>query len=93
MLFPASDIPTEFVLNNGLRIPAIGLGTFQGDAGNAHVKEVVLTAIRKGYRHIDTAAGYGNEKEIGNALKESNVAREEIFVTTKLCVRSNFSNP
>jgi len=80
----ASELPTDFVLNNGLRIPALGLGTFQGDTVGAQVKEIVLAALAKGYRHIDTAAGYGTEKEIGDALKESSVAREEIFVTTKL---------
>ena len=79
-----SELPTDFVLNNGLRIPALGLGTFQGDTAGAQVKEIVLAALTKGYRHIDTAAGYGTEKEIGDALKESSVTREEIFVTTKL---------
>jgi alcohol dehydrogenase (NADP+) len=79
-----SELPTEFLLNNGLKMPAIGLGTFQGDKGNGLVKEIVITALKKGYRHIDTASGYGNEKEIGDALLESGIAREEIFVTTKL---------
>jgi alcohol dehydrogenase (NADP+) len=79
-----SELPTEFLLNNGLKMAAIGLGTFQGDKGNGLVKEIVITALKKGYRHIDTASGYGNEKEIGDALLESGIAREEIFVTTKL---------
>jgi alcohol dehydrogenase (NADP+) len=79
-----SGLPMDFLLNNGLKIPAIGLGTFQGDKGNGLVKEIVITALKKGYRHIDTASGYGNEKEIGDALLESGIAREEIFVTTKL---------
>jgi diketogulonate reductase-like aldo/keto reductase len=79
-----SELPTDFLLNNGLRIPSVGLGTFQGDKGNGLVKEIVLAALKKGYRHIDTASGYGNEKEIGDALLESGIARAEIFVTTKL---------
>lgn len=78
------ELPTAFLLNNGLRIPSVGLGTFQGDTGNDMVKEIVIAALKKGYRHIDTASGYGNEKDIGDALLESGIAREEIFVTTKL---------
>jgi alcohol dehydrogenase (NADP+) len=79
------DLPT--VINvNGVPIPAVGLGTFQGDDGNSHVKEAVLKALCKGYRHIDTAAAYGNEKEVGEAIKESGIPREELFITTKLYV-------
>jgi diketogulonate reductase-like aldo/keto reductase len=56
---------------SGVSIPAVGLGTFQGDDGNrSQVKEAVLTALRHGYRHIDTAAAYGNEREVGDAIKE-----------------------
>jgi diketogulonate reductase-like aldo/keto reductase len=77
------DLP-HFTLNNGYKIPTVGLGTFQGDPDNSVVKNVVLTALRLGYRHIDGASAYGNEKEIGEAIKESRVPREEIFVTTKL---------
>ena len=75
---------SSFMLNN-ISIPPIGLGTFQGGEGNTHVKEVVLQALNLGYRHIDTAAAYGNEKEVGAAIKESNIARNELFITTKLC--------
>ncbi|GKZ75037.1 hypothetical protein AnigIFM50267_002276 [Aspergillus niger] len=67
-----------------MAFPAVGFGTFQGDAGNRGVKETVLQALRCGYRHIDTAAAYGNEKEVGEAIKESGIPREEIIVTTKL---------
>ncbi|GLA07113.1 hypothetical protein AnigIFM60653_008065 [Aspergillus niger] len=67
-----------------MAFPAVGIGTFQGDAGNRGVKETVLQALRCGYRHIDTAAAYGNEKEVGEAIKESGIPREEIIVTTKL---------
>ncbi|KAL7934078.1 aldo-keto reductase [Trichoderma chlorosporum] len=78
------DLPRVFSLNNGLDIPAIGLGTFQGDEGNSKVKDAVKTALQLGYRHIDGASAYGNEKDIGEAIKESGVPRHEIFVTSKL---------
>ena len=73
-----------FILSNNSTLPAVGLGTFQGDTNNARVKDVVLTALRYGYRHIDTAAAYGNEKVIGLAIRESQVPRQELFITTKL---------
>ena len=73
-----------FALNNSRTLPVIGLGTFQGETKNAPVKDVVLAALRYGYRHIDTAAAYGNEKEIGSAIQESQIPRHELFVTTKL---------
>ncbi|PKY00545.1 hypothetical protein P168DRAFT_299936 [Aspergillus campestris IBT 28561] len=56
----------------------------RGGADNNQVKETVLKALKCGYRHIDTATAYGNEKEVGEAIKESGVPREEVFVTTKL---------
>jgi len=67
---------------NGAEIPAIGLGTWtlKGD----HCVELVSRAIKTGYRHIDTARFYGNEREVGEGIRESGVAREEIFVTTKV---------
>jgi alcohol dehydrogenase (NADP+) len=77
------DLPSAFELN-GVSISAVGLGTFQGDDGNDCVKEIVLKALQKGYRHIDTAAAYGNEKAVGEAIRESGIRREKIFVTTKL---------
>ncbi|KAK2744315.1 hypothetical protein FQN55_006829 [Onygenales sp. PD_40] len=77
------DLPTSFVVN-GLSIPALGFGTFQGDSSNALVKQSVLKALQHGYRNIDTAAAYGNEKEVGEAIKESGVPRNELFITTKL---------
>ncbi|KAL8792670.1 MAG: hypothetical protein Q9195_004730 [Heterodermia aff. obscurata] len=78
-----SSLPGGFQVQ-GYFIPAVGLGTFQGENGNSLVKETVIAALRQGYRHIDTAAAYGNEKEVGDAIKDSGVARNEIFVTTKL---------
>jgi len=79
----AHQLPTAFKVN-GVTIPAVGIGTFQGDDGNGNTKEIVLKALHSGYRHIDTAAAYGNEREVGEAIKESGIRREEIFVTTKL---------
>ncbi|CAH6723312.1 glycerol 2-dehydrogenase (NADP(+)) [[Candida] jaroonii] len=71
-----------FKLLNGKEIPAIGLGTWK--ATDEEVYNSVLFALKTGYRHIDTAAGYGNEVPIGKAIKDSGIARSEIFVTTKL---------
>lgn len=69
-------------LNNSLEIPALGLGTWK--SSNEEVYKAVRSALEIGYRHIDTAACYGNEKPIGDAIRDSKVPREELFVTTKL---------
>lgn len=82
----AMDLLEFFTLNNSNKLPAIGLGTFQGEEGNSKVKEAVKLALKLGYRHIDGANAYGNEKEIGEAIKESGISREEIYVTSKLSV-------
>lgn len=71
-----------YTMNNGLEIPVVGFGTWQ--ANDDEAKQSVLWALEAGYRHIDTAAGYQNETEVGEAIKESGVPREDIFVTTKL---------
>ncbi|TVP93222.1 aldo/keto reductase [Alkalibacterium sp.] len=76
-----------YTMNNGLKIPVIGFGTWQ--ANDDEAKLSVLWALEAGYRHIDTAAGYKNEEEVGEALKESGVPREEVFVTTKLDNKSH----
>lgn len=65
-------------------LPTIGLGTFQGDNDNSKVPRAVSEALKLGYRHIDGAAAYGNEKEIGEGIRNSGLPREEIFVTSKL---------
>lgn len=80
------DLPTSFLLNNGMKLPAVGLGTFQGESGNSKVQDAVKLALRLGYRHIDGASAYGNEKEIGQGIRESGVPRSDIFVTSKLWV-------
>ena len=79
-----SNADRTFKLDNGLEVPAVGLGTFQGDNGNSRVREAVFLALKEGYRHIDGAAAYGNEKDISQAIRESGLPREDLFVTTKL---------
>lgn len=70
-------------LNNGIEMPLLGFGVFQmTDA--AECERAVIDAIETGYRLIDTAASYQNETQVGNALRQSGMAREELFVTTKL---------
>ncbi|MFT4216233.1 MAG: aldo/keto reductase [Micropruina sp.] len=72
----------SITLNDGNRIPQFGLGVFLMPP--EQTKEHVAFALANGYRHIDTAAVYGNEREVGQAIAESGVPRDEIFVTTKL---------
>lgn len=69
-------------LLNGLQIPKLGIGTWQ--VSNDVVKEQIKLAIKNGYRHIDTASAYGNEKGIGDAIKELEINRHELFITTKV---------
>jgi len=76
-------------LHNNIQIPVLGFGTYQIPKKEA--ERVVLTALNTGYRLIDTAAFYDNEKEVGNAIRASNIPREEIFVTTKLRPLTIFS--
>ncbi|KAL0947736.1 hypothetical protein HGRIS_013819 [Hohenbuehelia grisea] len=72
-------------MNNGLSVPAIGIGCWMGQVGNSEqVTEMVTWALEVGYRHIDTASNYGNESSVGKALKASSLPRNEIFLTTKL---------
>jgi alcohol dehydrogenase (NADP+) len=78
------DLPEFFTLKNGEKVPAIAIGTFHGNEGTSKVKDAVKLALKLGYRHIDGANAYGNEKEIGEAIKESGIPREEIYITSKL---------
>lgn len=71
-----------YTLNTGAKIPAVGLGTWQSKPNE--VKLAVEAALKHGYRHIDTAFAYGNEKEVGDGIKASGVPRDQIFLTTKL---------
>lgn len=70
-------------LNNGIDIPLVGFGVFQTEVGE-QTENAVRWALESGYRHIDTAMIYGNEQSVGTAIKKSGIAREEIFLTTKL---------
>ena len=72
-----------YQLNNGVEIAVLGFGTFKAKDGEEAYR-AVLEALKAGYRHIDTAAIYQNEESVGQAIKDSRVPREELFVTTKL---------
>ncbi|TAA13890.1 aldo/keto reductase [Streptococcus parasuis] len=80
-------IKDKIVLNSGLEMPLLGLGTWDLRGGTC--VSIVSEAIRLGYRLIDTAQMYGNEREVGKAIVSSPVKRRELFVTTKLDGRSN----
>jgi diketogulonate reductase-like aldo/keto reductase len=80
MLF---TIQSSIRLNNEVEMPRLGLGVYQSPPGRI-TQRVVRYALNIGYRHIDTAYIYGNESDIGNAVLESGISREEVFVTTKL---------
>ncbi len=73
----------SFILNDEVEIPKVGLGVFKAEQGK-EAYNAIRWALDLGYRHIDTAAIYGNEESVGKAVKESGVPREEIFITTKL---------
>jgi len=76
-------IDSTFRLNNGVDIPRFGFGTYRARRGS-ETENAILWALEAGYRLIDTAALYGNEKSVGIAIKKSEIPRSEIFVTTKL---------
>ena len=91
-MFPASNnsmrkaadmiLEETFTLSNGISIPKLGLGTWRID--DAKVAQAVRDAIEIGYRHIDTAQGYGNERGVGEGVRTSGIARDQLFVTTKV---------
>ena len=72
-------------LNNGVQMPILGFGVFQ--IPDDQTQAAVESAIEAGYRHLDTAASYGNEEAVGAAIKASGLARDELFVTTKLWIQ------
>ena len=80
MKFGITDTVT---LGNGVKMPHLGLGTWRSAEG-AEVEQSVRWALEIGYRHVDTAAVYGNERGVGRAIRDSRVPREQVFVTTKL---------
>jgi len=77
------NIDTTITLNNGVEMPQLGLGVFRSEVGS-ECENAVRYALEAGYRHIDTAAVYGNEREVGKIVSSGIVPREEIFVTSKL---------
>lgn len=74
----------DFTLNNGVTMPALGFGVFQTPPDET--KTAVAEALRVGYRHIDTAAAYGNERGVGEAIRASGLERSEIFIETKIWI-------
>ena len=70
-------------MNDGYKIPAVGLGTWKSEPGDS-TYNAVLDSISAGYRHIDTARAYDNESDVGRAVKDTEVPREDLFITTKL---------
>ena len=80
----------EFVLNNGVKMPSVGIGTFLLEPADA--ENSVREALKMGYRMIDTANAYVNERAVGRGIKQSGVKREEIFVSTKLWP-TEYENP
>jgi diketogulonate reductase-like aldo/keto reductase len=80
----AHDQQPHIMLNNGVELPALGLGVFQTPP--VETIGAVEAAIRTGYRLIDTAAAYGNEREVGEAIRRSGIARDEVFIETKIWI-------
>jgi 2,5-diketo-D-gluconate reductase A len=77
-------MPTELVLNNGVVMPALGLGVFQSPP--EETAAAVEAALKLGYRHVDTAAAYGNERQVGDGIRGSGVDRADVFIETKVWV-------
>jgi methylglyoxal/glyoxal reductase len=81
----ARDVSDSTTLHDGIKMPWLGLGVWQGEPKDGEeVENAVRVALDAGYRLIDTAAGYENERGVGNAIRASRIPREEIFVTTKV---------
>lgn len=74
------------ILSNGIKIPALGLGTWFIDDDKA--EQAVISAVKIGYRHIDTAQAYGNERGVGAGVKNRGIPREELFVTSKVAAEA-----
>lgn len=83
ILAKLTKLTDTYELNNGVKIPIVGFGTWQTPDGDVAEKSVE-EAIAAGYRHIDTAFAYGNEKSVGKGIKDSGVARDQLWVTSKL---------
>jgi len=72
-------------LNNGVQMPILGFGVYQ--IPPEHTEQAVIDALAVGYRHLDTAAAYGNEEAVGRAINNSGIPRDDLFVTTKLWIQ------
>lgn len=79
----AQHVQDTVTLNNGVKMPWLGLGVYKAQAGE-EVEQAIRFAFEAGYRHIDTAAFYANEESVGKAVRESGLPRSEVFVTTKV---------
>ncbi len=77
-----NNIDKRFVLHNGVGMPVLGLGVFKANEGE-EVESAVKMAVKAGYRGIDTAAAYGNEVGVGKAIRECDIPRADLFITTK----------
>lgn len=89
MQSPATQLTSPgsaVTLNDQNKLPVLGLGVFKAEAGDA-CKSAVLSALSVGYMHIDTAQIYQNEEAVGQAIKESGLPRDSVFVTSKVCQR------
>jgi diketogulonate reductase-like aldo/keto reductase len=75
---------TTVTLNSGVVLPALGFGVYQTPP--EQTVTAVQTALEVGYRHIDTAAAYGNEREVGEAIRRSGIDREQVFIETKVWI-------
>lgn len=82
-IMQAQNNQTKLTLNNGVRMPQFGLGVYSIPAGDATYNSV-LTALKAGYRHFDTAHAYQNERSVGEAVKDSGIERDSIWITSKL---------
>lgn len=78
-----NHVTDPYILSNGVAIPCVGFGTWQVENGETAFR-AVLEALKAGYRHIDTAQGYGNEQSVGDAVRHSGLKREDVFITSKL---------
>lgn len=78
------SLTSTFTLNNGVEMPVIGLGVYQSEPEDT--APAVEAALKAGYRLVDTAAAYGNEREVGQGLRDSGVARDEVFLETKVWI-------
>jgi diketogulonate reductase-like aldo/keto reductase len=76
-------LSSTHTLRGGVSIPMLGLGVYQSRPGS-ETREAVKAALELGYRHVDTASVYGNERDVAKGIEESKVPRDEVFITTKL---------